>query len=72
MEYQFPDNTNDMMVTFFRERTGSPFFRVFYKGACVIRYTPIEVGRVFGVAKFTKTATAVREWAKEQLEKVDS
>ena len=39
---------------------------------CVIRFTPKEVGRVFGVAKFTPSVNAIREWCYEMVKKYDS
>ena len=55
------------MVTYFRERTGPNFFRVFYKGVTCIRLDPVETGRVFGIAKFTPWVNEMREWAKEMV-----
>lgn len=55
------------MVTYFRERTGPNFFRVFYKGVTCIRFDPVETGRVFGIAKFTPWVNEMREWAKEMV-----
>ena len=69
MEYQSPNNSTNSMVTYFRERTGPNFFRVYYKHACYVRYTPKEVGRVFGVAKFTPWVNEAREWCYEMIEK---
>ena len=72
MEYHFPDNTNDTSITYYRERTGPNFFRVFYKDAAQIRYTPKEVGRVFGVAKFTPYVNSLREWCYEMIKEYGS
>ena len=72
MEYQFPDNTADCNVTYMRTRTGPNFFRVYYKQGCCIRFTPKEVGRVFGIAKFTPTVNKIRDWAKEMVAKYES
>ena len=72
MEYQYPDNTKDCNVTYIRTRTGPNWFRIYYKQGCYIRFTPIEVGRVFGIAKFTPTANEIRKWAKEMVEKYET
>ena len=72
MEYQFPDNTADCNVTYMRTKTGPNHFRVFYKNAAQIRYTPKEVGRVFGIAKFTPTVNKIRDWAKEMVSQYES
>jgi len=52
-----------------RSRTGPNWFRVLYKNSCVIRFTPKEVGRVFGIAKFTPSVNQIRDWCKEMVEK---
>ena len=72
MEYQFPDNTNDCNVTYMKTKTGPNFFRVYYKNAAVIRFTPKEVGRVFGIAKFTPTVNKIRDWCKQMLAEHES
>ena len=65
MEYNYEKNTKDCTVTYFRERTGPNFFRVFYKNVAQIRYTPKEVGAVFGV-------NAIREWCYEMIKQYGS
>ena len=65
MEYQYPENTVDCSVTYMRTRTGPNWFRVYYKNGAHIRFSPKEVGRVFGIAKFTPTVNSIREWCKE-------
>ena len=65
MEYQYPENTVECNVTYMRTRTGPNWFRVYYKNGAHIRFSPKEVGRVFGIAKFTPTVNSIREWCKE-------
>ena len=72
MEYNYPNNTKDCNVTYMRTHTGPNWFRVYYKNAAHIRFTPKEVGRVFGIAKFTPTVNEIREWCKEMVEKYES
>ena len=72
MEYAFPKNTKDCNVVYHRNRIGKNYFRVYYKQGCCIRFTPVEVGRVFGVAKFTPTVNEIREWCKEMVDKYES
>ena len=69
MEYKYEGNTSDCSVSYFRERTGPNFFRIYYKQGCCIRYDPIEAGRVFGIAKFTPWVKDMREWAKGMVAK---
>ena len=62
MEYPCPKNTNDSNVVYHRNRTGPNYFRVYYKNGAQIRYTPKEVGAVFGVARFTPGVNEIRDW----------
>ena len=59
------------MITYMRSRTGPNCFRVYYKNSCVIRFTPKEVGRVFGIAKFTPSVNLIRDWCKEMVAKYE-
>ena len=65
MEYQYPENTVECNVTYMRTRTGPNWFRVYYKNGAHIRFSPKEVGRVFGIAKFTPSVNKIRDWCKE-------
>ena len=72
MQYAYEKNTNDCNVTYHRTRTGPNWFLVYYKNSACIRYTPTEVGRVFGVAKFTPWVNEMREWCYEMISKFGS
>ena len=72
MEYQYPENTVDCSVTYMRTRTGPNWFRVYYKNGAHIRFSPKEVGRVFGIAKFTPSVNSIREWCKEMVSKYET
>ena len=69
MEYKYPNNDRCTYISYHREHTGPNFFQVYYKQGCCIRYTPKEVGRVFGVAKFTPYVNELREWCYEMIDK---
>ena len=71
MEYQCPHNDHKTMITYMRSRTGPNWFRVYYKNACYIRFTPKDVGRVFGIAKFTPSVNNIRDWCYEMVNKYD-
>ena len=45
---------------------------MFYKNSACIRFTPKEVGRVFGVAKFTPWVNDMRNWCYEMISKYGS
>ena len=72
MEIQCPHNDHKTMITYMRNKSGNDWFRVYYKNSCVIRFTPKDVGRVFGIAKFTPTVNLIRDWCKEMVEKYES
>ena len=72
MEIQYPNNNHKTMITYMRSKTGKNWFRVYYNNMCVIRFTPKEVGRVFGIAKFTPSVNAIREWCYEMVNKYES
>ena len=72
MQYAYPDNTNDCSVVYSRERFGPNYFRVYYKNAAYIRLTPKDVGRVFGVAKFTPGVSAIRDWCYDMVKQYGS
>ena len=55
-----------------RTRIGPNWFRVFYKNSAYIRFTPKEVGRVFGIAKFTPGVNDIRDWCYKMVEKYGS
>ena len=71
MEYNYPNNTKDCNVTYMRTKSGPNHFRVYYKNAAQIRYTPLEVGRVFGIAKFTPSVNEIRNWCKEMIQQYE-
>ena len=72
MEYACPNNTNESNVVYHRNRTGSNYFRVYYKNAAYIRMTPKQVGAVFGVARFTPSVNEIREWCYEMVKQYGS
>ena len=45
---------------------------MYYKNSACIRYTPKDVGRVFGIAKFTPGVNEIREWCYEMVSKYGS
>ena len=66
-----PFNDSNTQITYVRNKIGNNYFIVYYKNAARFKLTPKEVGRVFGVAKFTPTVNNIREWAYEMVEKYD-
>ena len=72
MYLDYPGNTNGMNVQYVRNKIGDNYFIVYYKNVAQFKRTPLEVGRVFGVAKFTPSVNALRDWCKEMVEKYES
>ena len=66
-----PYNDSKTQVQYVRNKIGNNYFIVYYKNAARFKLTPKEVGRVFGVAKFTPTVNNIRDWCKEMVEKYD-
>ena len=71
MYYSYPSHDSNTQVQYVRNKIGNNYFIVYYKNAARFCFTPKEVGRVFGVAKFTPGVNAIRDWAKEMVEKYD-
>lgn len=72
MKYNYPNNTNDTNVTYMRTREGPNHFRVYYKNGAQIRFTPKEVGAVFGVARFTPSVNEIRDWCYKMIHEYGS
>jgi hypothetical protein len=69
MYYSYPSHDSNTQVQYVRNKIGNNYFIVYYKNAARFCFTPKEVGRVFGVAKFTPTVNNIRDWCKEMVEK---
>jgi hypothetical protein len=72
MYFSCPFNDLNTQVTYVRNKIGSNYFIVYYKNAASFKLTPKEVGKVFGVAKFTPTVNNIRDWCKEMVDKYES
>ena len=64
----FPGNTPACNFDYFRVREGPNYFVSYYKNSSRLHYDPKECWRVLGVAKFTDTGKALKEWAVEMFE----
>ena len=64
----FPGNTRDCNFQYFRVREGPNYFVSHYKGSCRGHNDPKDCWRTLGVAKFTDTGKALKEWAVEMFE----
>ena len=72
MYYSYPSHDSKTQVQYVRNKIGNNYFIVYYKNAARFCFTPKEVGRVFGIAKFTPTVNDIRDWCKEMVEKYET
>ena len=59
---EFEGNTNDMRYEYHRVREGPNYFVSYYKHSSRLHYDPKDCWRTLGVAKFTDTGKALKEW----------
>ena len=70
---EFEHNQPGMRYEYHRTREGPNWFMCYYKSSAVARTDPKEAWRTIGVAKFTDTGKALKEWCLEMHDKyVDS
>ena len=69
MYYSYPSHDSNTQVQYVRNKIGNNYFIVYYKNVAQFKKTPKEVGRVFGIAKFTPYVNDIRDWCKEMVEK---
>ena len=62
-------NDKDMMFQYHRMREGPNYFSCYYKQSSVLRQDPKDAWRVLGVAKFTDSGKALKEWCLEMHQK---
>ena len=58
----FPENDREFKVSYHITNEGGNFFLCYYKHASVGRTDPKDAWRTLGVAKFTDTGKALKEW----------
>ena len=59
---QFPENTSNMRYEYHRVREGPNYFITYYKDSSRLIHDPKDAWRTIGVAKFTDTGKALKEW----------
>ena len=72
MYIPYPNNDSSSYVQYVRNKIGNNYFIVYYKNVAQFKKTPKEVGRVFGIAKFTPYVNELRDWCKEMVEKYET
>ena len=61
----FPLNDRDFKVSYHITNEGGNFFLCYYKNASVGHTDPKDAWRTLGIAKFTDTGKALKEWCLE-------
>ena len=59
---EFPENTSNMRYEYHRVREGPNYFITYYKHSSRLIHDPKDAWRTLGVAKFTDTGKALKEW----------
>ncbi len=59
---QFEQNSQYMRYEYHRVREGPNYFVSYYKNSSRLHYDPKNTWRTLGVAKFTDTGKALKEW----------
>jgi len=59
---EFEGNTHNMRYEYHRVREGPNYFISYYKHSSRLHYEPKDTWRTLGVAKFTDTGKALKEW----------
>jgi len=68
MIIEFPSNTQYMRYEYHRVREGPNYFVSYYKHSSRLHYDPKDTWRTLGVAKFTDTGKALKEWCLEMYD----
>ena len=69
---QFPDNSQYMRYEYHRVREGPNYFVSYYKHSSRLHYDPKNCWRTLGVAKFTDTGKALKQWCLDMDEQYGS
>ena len=72
MQYNYPDNSNTLIVNYHRVREGPNWIMVYYKNIATPCLTVKDVRARFGSAKFTETCKKVCAWVQECIDKYDA
>ncbi len=72
MEYRYPGSTNDMRLSYYRNREGPNGIMVYYKNVSRFVSTSKEMRAVFGSARYTESVKLASEWCDEMILKFDS
>jgi hypothetical protein len=68
MIIEFPSNTQYTRYEYHRVREGPNYFVSYYNHSSRLHYDPKDCWRTLGVAKFTDTGKALKEWCLEMYD----
>ena len=68
----FTHNDKDFIVEYHKTREGPNGFMCYYKNAATYRLNPLDAWRTLGVAKFTDTGKALKQWCLDMVDQFDN
>ncbi len=64
----FQHNDKDFSITYYRTREGPNWFLCYYKNAASGMIEPLDAWRTLGIARFTDTGKALKQWCLDMHE----
>ena len=68
----FPLNDRNFIIEYHKTREGPSGFMCYYKNAATYRVDPLEAWRTLGIAKFTDTGKALKQWCLDMVDQHDN
>jgi len=68
----FPHNDRNFIIEYHKTREGPSGFMCYYKNAATYRVDPLEAWRTLGIAKFTDTGKALKQWCLDMVDQHDN
>ena len=68
----FPHNDNNFIIEYHKTREGPSGFMCYYKNAATYRLDPLDAWRTLGIAKFTDTGKALKQWCLDMVDQFDN
>lgn len=65
-------NDKDFIFEYHKTREGPSGFMCYYKNAATYRLDPLDAWRTLGIAKFTDTGKALKQWCIEMVDQFDN
>ncbi len=68
----FPLNDRNFIIEYHKTREGPSGFMCYYKNAATYRLDPLDAWRTLGIAKFTDTGKALKQWCLDMVDQFDN